>query len=81
MLRVELEGANRAYGYGLSAKSIGGLARKLVAAGYPDQPFECYRGTMKCLTYKSLFWAAEHTVQEQPYLSVVKYKKFAKEEE
>ena len=78
MLRVELEGCNRAHGGGLSADSIMGLARLLMEAGYPDQPFECFRGDIKCLTFKSLAWAAQHTIREEPLLGVVKYKKFSK---
>jgi len=59
--------------YGLAHVSIMGLARKLIEAGYPDQPFECFRGEMKCLSFKSLKWAAEHTILENPVLRVRKY--------
>jgi hypothetical protein len=75
MLRVELEGSHGAHCAGLSADSVMGLARKLIAAGHPDQPFACYRGGMKCLTFKSLAWAARHTIREEPALRVEKYKK------
>ena len=77
MLRVELKASNRAYGNGLSADSIMGLARALMAAGCPDQPFECYRDEVLCLRFKSLAWAARHTIHEEPALKVAKYKSFS----
>lgn len=76
MLRVELEGSNRAYHARYSSSSIMELARKLIQAGYPDQPFECFRDDVKCLTFKSLAWAAEHTIREEPFLKIIKYKAF-----
>ncbi len=42
----------------------------------PDQPFECWRGDMHCLTVKSLKWAAEHVVREEPSLHFVKFVPF-----
>lgn len=75
MLKIQLEGSNRAHGAGISANSEMGLARKLIEAGYPDQPFESFRGDMKCMSYKSLAWAAAHTIREEPVLRVEKYKK------
>ena len=77
MLRVELKCSRSATGGGLSADSIMGLARLLIEAGHPDQPLECWRGEMKCLTFPSLFWAAGHTMREEPALRVETYRKFS----
>lgn len=74
MLRVELEGSNRAYNGIYSADSVMALARLLVAAGFPDQPFTCYRGEMPCLKYRSLAWAAAHSIREEPRLMVENYR-------
>ncbi len=79
MLRVELEGSDRAYVGKHEADSVMALARKLVEAGFPDQPLECWRGDMLCLTFKSLYWAAAHTIREEPVLRIEKYKKFGAE--
>ena len=78
MLKIKLEGSNKAHGGGMSANTVMGLARKLIEAGHPDQPFECYRGDMLCLTFKSLAWAAAHTIREEPALIIERYKKCPK---
>ena len=74
MIRVEFEGSNRACHGEHSADSVMALARVLVAAGFPDQPLECYRGNVLCLKYRSLAWAAAHWIREEPRLSVEKFR-------
>lgn len=54
-------------------KDIGAEARRLMAEGVPDQPFEGWRGDMKCLTGRSLKTSAEHSIREQPRLAYTKY--------
>lgn len=75
MLRVNLEGSHRAYHGEHTADSVMGLARALIENAFPDQPFQCWRGEMKCLEYRSLAWAAAHTIREEPALRIEKYKK------
>jgi hypothetical protein len=43
---------------GFASSSMCGLARKLKEAGFPDQPFECFRGDKCSMVGKSLYWAA-----------------------
>ena len=74
MLRVNLEGSNRAFHGEHSADSVMSLARLLIAAGFPDQPFVCYRGEMPCLKYRSLVWAAGHYIREEPVLRIERYR-------
>lgn len=59
-----------------SVKDIHKEARRLIADGLPDQPFECHRDGVKVMDFKSLKWAADHIISESPNLHVEKYREF-----
>lgn len=52
------------YSNGFSDSTMCGLARKLKTAGFEDQPYEVWRGDMKCLIARSLHWAAGQVLTE-----------------
>ena len=49
---------------GLKARTLGSLARKLKRIGLEDQPFEVYRGDMKCMMGESLYVEAKYMLVE-----------------
>lgn len=59
-----------------SVKCVHKEAMKLTNDGFPDQPFECYRDGKSVMYFRSLKWAADHIISENPSLHVEKYREF-----
>ena len=77
MLQMQIDQKSGVLSYKeATSGTISGLARKLIATGVEDQSFEVFRGDTKCLTYKSLKWAAEHVLREEPNFHYRKYRAF-----
>ncbi len=80
MVKFELIGSTLVTCGKYKARTIMALARALRKDGFPDQPIECWRDGKKVLTYRSLFWASDHTIHEEPRLHVTRYREGGKED-
>lgn len=74
MIRLEIEKDKYIY-EGKKYDNLFTLARKLKQKGLKEQPIECYRDNVLCITVKSLDWLSSHSINKDT-LKVTKYNSF-----